>query len=596
MICVQCGKEMKDGTKFCPHCGAVNTAAAPSEPPAGGAAQPGPEYAPQYTAASSTQPTYNYGTTVPGADLSDGAAPAGGGKRRGKGLLIGGGLVAVAAIVAVIVVFVSGLFSSPHDQVKNALNKTMSAYSDAHSSLGLSDLNKVITENKAYSQRIRLELNSVNGALLGGVDLSSLNGLGLYFYGGLDQPGRKLHYDLGAFWGDDPILSLQMLADDANFYLTSPEFTGNKVYGLNTETLGADLKRLGAEDDELDLDQLGFNFFGLVEALMPADGQNTDMEQALKDAGKQLMDAMKVEKGGTETIQVNGSSVKATVYHAVISEDALKDYVDAWKDSMNMMDVKEMTRSIFQAMGMPQDLIDESMAEMTSVDFYGEIANSLKDIVKELGDVELDLYISDGYLSKAHYEKKINRSDVEIALYLGGGDQYVDDLSLELTIDGETLSLESSGDHSAKSGTYTDETTIRLPGGNGRLTSEMSYNPKAAIDNLQWELTFNNIATLEMKGQLTSGKDFMQLQLDDVSILASGMEVCSLGLEYYIGPFEGSDMNTSGAGMLSGMDEAALEALYNEVEDNAQRWINSMQGLLFNKLPLELLLALSYMF
>ena len=87
MICRNCGNEMREDARFCPHCGAVN-----GEIP-GAAPYAGPE------------------------------APVGGGKKKKTGLIIGIA-AAVVVVAAVIVVMMSGLFSNPKTQVEAAFVKS----------------------------------------------------------------------------------------------------------------------------------------------------------------------------------------------------------------------------------------------------------------------------------------------------------------------------------------------------------------------------------------------------------------------------------------------------------------------------------------
>ncbi len=68
--------------------------------------------------------------------------------------------------------------------------------------------------------------------------------LGVRFSSDLDRKDRKMGFALGAFWGDEDIVSLEVLADDNKMYFSSPQFTGGTAYGVNTETLGADMKAL----------------------------------------------------------------------------------------------------------------------------------------------------------------------------------------------------------------------------------------------------------------------------------------------------------------------------------------------------------------
>ena len=557
MFCLKCGKEIENGAKFCPHCGAVTSAAPGSQ----GASSGAPVY---------TMPDSGNGT----AQWS--SAPQGGNKRRGTGLLIGGAVAAVLVIV-VIIAAVGGLFSSPKGQVEKALAKTAAAYADAANQMAAPDLDKLI-QGRSYTQRVSFELNSINQELTGWYDLSSLKGIGVRADADYDQKGRKMDFDLAAYWDDEDLASIQMLVDGARMTFSSPEFTKGDAYGFNTETLGADLDKLGADGGEVNLKKIGFNLFDLMELAAPSEEQTKEMKQTMADAYKELFDAVEVDKGGKQSVQVNGKGMDATLYHVVIPEGAMKDYINALEDAMKVVDSKDTMKNVLQSMGFDKSTVNEILADMDSADVYGQIASMLKQGVKELGDLELEVYVSGGYVCAASFDYRASGTKVEIELFLGGGDNYVDDLSLEISAGGEKLTIESNGDHSAKSGVFTDETTIRL--GSDRVTSELRWEPKASKDNFEWKLSVGSAASVKMEGQLTTTKNSVDLQLDDLAVNAAGTKLISLSAGYYLGPCEGMKVSHSSPKLLSDMDEDDLEDLVFDIHDNMREWEDDMEAIL----------------
>lgn len=556
MFCFKCGKEIANGSKFCPYCGAVTS---------GGSAFTG-----------SGQAAGSAGTAVPGPS----GLEQGGKKGSGKGVVIGVAAAAVVVIAAVVLAL-SGLFSSPKGQVEKALVKSAAAYADAGKSVGLPDLSE-LAKNRSMTQRWSVELNSINRDLTG-YDLSSLKGLGVRLTSDVDQKGRKMDFEAAAYWDGEDIATVQLLADGARISAASPEFTKGQFYGVNTETLGEDLDRLGVEDGSVDVKSISFNIFELMEAFVPGEEQTREMEELVKQAGKDLLDATEVTKTGKQSLQVNGKNVDATAYRVVVPEGAMKDYINAMEDAMKLADNRDAVKQTLQAMGVPKDEISQIMSEMKSSDPYGELADTLKQGVKELGDLELDVYVSGGCVSAVLYEKRIDGQKLEIGLYLGGGENYVDNLSLEINAGGEKLTVESNGDHVGKSGVFTDETTVRV--GSDRITSELRYEPKADKGNFAWGVKVANTASLEMEGQLTAGRDSIQLTLDDVSVKAAGVKVCSLGMSCYVGPCKGMTVSASSPKMLADMDEDDLMDLYYDIQDNAGDWVYDMM----DRIPSDLL-------
>lgn len=557
MVCRSCGSEMRDDARFCPNCGAVNGG--------GSAPNPTPWETPE--------------------------APR---KRRGKGLIIGGAVAAVA-VVALLVVVVSGMFASPKGQVEKAMAKTAAAYTDAEKKLGMPDLSK-LQQDKSTSQSFSLELKGINEQLVG-YDLSDLNGLGVRMSANYDGEGRKLDARLSAFWDDEELAGLEMLFDDSDMYLGSPQFTGDTFFGMNTETLGADLAELTGDDS---MESLSFNIFELVDIAM--DKMDTEgMEKAIQEANQELWEAVEVKKEGAKTLDINGASTKTTLYRVTVSQEAMERYVDALEDVLSAMNYYDLYEELYRAMGMPREQIDEIMSALEELDVYGELADSLRDAINELGDVELDVCVSGGYVSAVMYEDRINGSDVELALYLGGGEEYVDDLSLEIVVDGNTVEVKSTGDHGLKSGVYTDETTVRVREGSStlvRVSSDLTIDPKASGDNFRWKVGADSsglsIFVLETEGDLTVTENSMDLSLDEVSVRAVGMEVCTLGFDYSVGPCQGMDVEVDDVRMLADMSEMDLLELAYTLQSNAETWAADMEELFGSRLSEELLWDLMY--
>lgn len=543
MICKNCGNEIRDDVKFCPHCGAVNGEKA-------------------------AQPAY----TGPEAPV-----PKAG---RGKGLLIGG-VIAAVAVIALIAVFVTGrLSSSPKDQLGKAIEQTVAAYETASDSMGMPDLSRLV-EARSISQRFSLRLNSINSALAG-FDTSALSGLGLRMSTDLDAKDRKLGFELGAFWGEEDIVSLQVLADDDKMYFSSPEFTEGTAYGMSTETLGDDLERITGDDSAAGV---SFNLFDLVDIAAP-EGRNQELERQMKAANQALWEAVQVEQGGTETVLLRGNEVKTEVYQVVIPQEALEDYGEVWIEIYTSVNYVELYEEMLQAAGLPQEEIDSVMDEIGDLDLYSDLFDSLTRLVEELGDVKLTVCVGDGYVSAVRYEDTLFDASVKAELYLGGGEEYVDDLRLELDVDGQQVTLDSTGDHGGKRGVFTDQTTIKGPFPS--ITSDYSYDPKSTANNLQWELGMDGMGSLVMAGQLTAGKDSLDLALDNISVRMMGLEICSLGLDYFVGPCQGIDLSTAAPKLVGEMESMELMVLMVQVQANAQHWLETTEQMFARRLPAEL--------
>lgn len=560
MTCRNCGQEINDRSVFCPHCGA--TQALPPESP--------------WNAASGSAPAWE--------------GPEGGGNKKKTGLFIGIG-VAVVAVIALVAVFASGLFASPKGKVEAAFVKSAAAYTAAEKALGLPDTAQWQKDQK-ITQRMGLELKNINSDLVG-YDMSSLSGLGLRLDADYNGPARQLYAGLGAYWGEDDLIFFGMTVLDDEMYLESNQLFGDACYGVNTETLGADLTAMTGDDSVKDL---SFNLFDMVNMVLERVDQEK-LEQNMKAANKALWEKAQVKKAGAKTLDLNGAETKTTAYRVTFPQEALEDYADALAEVLSAMSYYDLYEELYRSMGMPQDQIDEIMDALEDMDPYGALADSFDDAIAEIGDLELEVCLSGGYVSAVLYESEIAGSDVSLALYLGGSKEYVDDLSLELEVDGETITVTSTGDHGGKSGVFTDKTTVKgdplRAAAITSITSELSYEPQKSGDNFSWKLSIPGAGSLDMSGSLTAQSDSISLDLDDVTLEAIGMEVCSLTFSYYA-DCHPNERGVSSPKLITQMDQMELMMAVLDIQQNAEAWVGEMEELFLSRLPEELLYGMMY--
>ena len=561
MTCRNCGREINDGSVFCPHCGTTQ-ALSPESP---------------WNAAS--------GGSAPAWE-----GPEGGGKKKKTGLFIGIG-VAVAAVIALVAVFAGGLFSNPKKQVEAAFVKSAAAYAQAYKKLDLPDTAQW-QKDKNIAQRLKLELKSVNSDLVG-YDLSALSGLALGFRTDFLGADRLMSCELAAGWGEEELIDLWIKAEDDELYFNSPQLTGNTHYGVNTETLGADLTELTGDDSMKDL---SFNLFDLVDLVLEKMDQEK-LEQDITAANKALWDQAQVKKTGSKTLSVNGTDAKTTAYQVTISQGALNQYAGDLKTALSALNYSELYEEMFRSMGMPREEIQDFLDQLEGVDPYGQLADGLREAVDEIGDLTLNVFLSDGYVSSVQYEGCLFDDDtsVEISIFLGGGEEYVDDLRLELEVDDQLITVDSSGDHGLKHDIFTDETVIKGPF--PTVTSEISLDPTQEVDNFHWRLTADNsglLFALNMAGNMDwSRDDYLSLDLGEISLQAMGMEVCSLSCEYYVDCRPGTAI-VEDPKLITRMDQMELMMAALEVQSKAEAWAGEMEELFVSRLPAELLYGMLY--
>lgn len=567
MICRNCGNEMREDARFCPHCGAMNAPA-----PEGGLPQGAPSY-------SSAAPAWE--------------GPEGGGKKKKTGLLIGVG-VAVVAVIALVAVFAGGLFSNPKKQVEAAFVKSAAAYAQVEKALNLPDTAQWQREQN-ISQYLTLALKDINSGLIG-YDMSALSGLEVLLSASYNGGDRYAAFDLTANWAEEELLSLSMAASDPYLWFNSPQLTGNTHYGVNTETLGADLTAMTGDGSMKDV---SFNLFDLVDTVLEKMDQEK-LEQDITAANKTLWEEAQVKKTGAKTLDLNGTETKTTAFRVTFPQEALEGYADALVEIMSAMSYYDLYEELYRSMGMPQDQIDEIMDALEELDPYGALADDLKDAIGEAGGLELEVCLSGGYVSALLYEGEIDGTDLALALYLGGGEAYVDDLSLELEVDGVKLTVKSTGDHGGRSGVFTDKTTIKgsllgLTSLNSDLRYEPHrYDPQKFNDNFSWELSIPGAGSLEMAGALDISEVRFDLDLDDVTLKVMGADVCTLSLSYLVEhrAVHGGVPPTFQS--LTRMDPMELMTAALDVQSRAEAWAAEMEELFVSRLPAELLYGTMY--
>ena len=567
MICRNCGNEMREDARFCPHCGAMNAPA-----PEGGLPQGAPSY-------SSAAPAWE--------------GPEGGGRKKKTGLFIGVG-VAVVAVIALVAVFAGGLFSNPKKQVEAAFVKSAAAYAQVEKALNLPDTAQWQREQN-ISQYLTLALKDINSGLIG-YDMSALSGLEVLLSASYNGGDRYAAFDLTANWAEEELLSLSMAASDPYLWFNSPQLTGNTHYGVNTETLGADLTAMTGDDSMKDV---SFNLFDLVDTVLERADQEK-LEQDITAANKALWEEAQVKKTGAKTLDLNGTETKTTAFRVTFPQEALEGYADALVEVMSAMSYYDLYEELYRSMGMPQDQIDEIMDALEELDPYGALADDLKDAIGEAGGLELEVCLSGGYVSALLYEGEIDGTDLALALYLGGGEEYVDDLSLELEVDGEAITVKSTGDHGGRSGVFTDKTTIKgsllgLTSLNSDLRYEPHrYDPQKFNDNFSWELSIPGAGSLEMAGALDISEVRFDLDLDDVTLKVMGADVCTLSLSYLVEhrAVHGGVPPTFQS--LTRMDPMELMTAALDVQSRAEAWAAEMEELFVSRLPAELLYGTMY--
>ena len=528
MFCDNCGKKLEPGAKACPFCGAAAGRKTAFDQP---------------TPAAWDTPAYTGGPEVP--------------KSKGR-LLMGAGAAVLLLCCAAALAF--GLLSgNPKANVGQAIAKSAEAYSGVLETVPLfSFLDTAADQN--VSQTLFLEIWDISDDFkTASFNPDLLQWLGLRISSDFSQEDRLLNLSAAACYDSEEILRLQLGLEDDLGELYCPELMENRSLVFSTETLGADLSSLGAGN----LGDLRFNLFDLLEAFQPVEPDSA--------AVIALVNEIDVKKTGKSTVTVNGKGLKCQGYRAVIPQDALETYLDVLEEACEAQNRRgrEAVMDILRSADLAENHLSALEQELlNSLDSASRI-RALKDALQDTGDVEVDIFLHEGYVAAVKWEGP----EGSFSLYLGGGEAYPDDLGLEIQMDGAALLLSSSGNHTGKDEAFTDVTSLRLQT-NGvtvsSFVSDLAYRPDRK-KNFTWSLQSGPI-TLAADGRALPGLDFLELELDDVTLSAYNEPIISLEAAYSVGPYQGGSRGAEEKLILSEAEPLDLYMFLLQINKNFSSW------------------------
>lgn len=155
--------------------------------------------------------------------------------------------------------------------------------------VSLPDLKELI-EGQKFSQSGEVTLEDIDFDRYNYyyIDISALRRDGVRFSTNCDLSGEKLSASATPFYGSADLLAAELVTDGSKVYVNSPELTGTAYYEVDTTTLGKDLRKLGADRDEVDA--LSFNIFQLVKNTQEITKMDSDSRKAVEGGGKNSME------------------------------------------------------------------------------------------------------------------------------------------------------------------------------------------------------------------------------------------------------------------------------------------------------------------
>lgn len=478
-------------------------------------------------------------------------------------------VVAVVAVVGIVAaLLLSGVFASDSAKLLKAIANSVAAWNEA-SVLDEEDLTWLAETREEYSGEMSLWLEDFPEEVL-------LEGFGIRADFNYSQPQRYFDMTMAPTFGYADIIHAQLVLKDNELYIGSRELTKDTYYMIHTDLLGQEINALGAGVPELD--SIGFNVFDMAETMQESYLDTQESAKNLMEVVKSVQEDVQVEKTGSVEIDVNGVSKKADAYHVLIPQSTVSAILDAAEPIYLAQNGTDGILAMYRSMGMDEEtllMMEEELQEAAAM--QQESFDEVRKAIEAMGDLELDMYVSDKLVVAVEFPITYEEETVTVWIAIGGGENYVDNITvMAKDQEHEGFVLVSEGDHGAKSGTFTDKTTITLTADATEVLSwELRYAPDGQSNNLFWKINVED-AAIEMNGQLTLGAEEFFLRLDELTV-DDGYTVGSYGVEYRFGKYNPQTVDTSNHLVLAEMTDADMTATSNSLMMNAMEWLSWVQ-------------------
>ena len=479
--------------------------------------------------------------------------------------------LAVVLALALVITAAAAIFVGPSGKLLKALAKSGNEFYSAAETAGLTNLGSITT-----MKDVRINYDFWLDKLAGS---SELEGVGVKGFLDASLSNEKIAISATPYFGSADLATAQVKLDGEKLYAGSPELTKDIFYMINTKTIGADMEEIFGVSG---MEELGFNLFEVIKSIEKLAAESKDVQKDVTKALSNFLEEIEVKKAGTETLEVNDQDLKCTAYHVTVTEDSMENLADSLKDIYESIDNTDAYTEILQSVGLPDEVIDEFESTLEdSADETDAAFDMLNDVIGELGDVELDMYVNKGYVVAAVYEMDFDGEEMEIILNIGGGKNYVDDISLRFEADGTTLSFTANGNHAGKGGEFTSE--IKVKADKQTLAdAELSYSPKEKKDNFSFELSAPG-TDLSAEGQVSIDKNALAVRMEKVKIANE----ITFGFDYQLDKYGSDRIKVAKSENLSEMSQEELYEVFMEIGENATDLLEE----LIDEIP-----ALQYLF
>lgn len=562
MKCKYCDQEIAEGSTSCPICGKSLTSEGGTDTAATSGTTSSEGTAPEVMSSNAFS-----------SDNALAEAPKNNKKKVG--------IIAGIAVAAVVVVAGAAMFmpkKNPKDAVIDAF-KSIVAEGQTNPMEEIFGWNAMEEKLSKESSQVEMEveLQDISDETLA---QASTGKIGVSAY--MDVENWKMSYVIGVGYADMNIANMECYLDEKQFIAAIPELS-TKAFTLNyaddLEGQIANSPYLGQVLNDSGVDITGFNdYLTKYKEIASAETKLFDVKELwrrYKEGSKAIDDlkaAMTVEKADKKSFTIEGSEQKCTGYRAVITKDALLQFLTTSKefflsDETLKKDfvqyisvVKELQGNMFSlyAIQNEEEMTPEQMQEWAWKNVEEQVDLVLEQLKESMGDVTFNVYVTkDGKMASFDYSTtaRIMEEDIKLdgTVTFEGGYSMMSNIDAVLNMEDAagtviTFNFDKNGTYEADK-IYTGDWTASMT--NGAEEYSLVYKGDYAVDSGAYNISLDVQANGESAGMMTSsgvvnavkGETF-EVQFDSIR-LESGMltgsdEYIDLSGFFKVGPLEGT--------------------------------------------------------
>ncbi len=496
MYCTNCGNKLDDHADFCPYCGRKMNV-------------------PQQAAAA--EPVQKQ--------------PSGKGSRRKLWI----GICICAAVIIAVSAAVFALVSTPAVKVSKAIRNTekhIHKLSDNEIYEAVSKFSNLEACNQDFTMKVN-RFESKSTPLF-------QEGISYRISTAGSRADRVFQAQIVPQLSGAELFAINLSAEDEMLYLACPGILPDNFYGINTETLGADLEKFTGDVGELS--QLHLNLFDFADLKQQYSDRSKEISLKLQEEAKTILKEISVKSIGKITYESRSGEVTQSGYSVTIPKEALQTFLRTAADAQAEVSSFAYLKDFMRTAGFPEEAIEDLLSEIRTDEIgLSKEQAFLKSLADNAEDTTFEVCLNKGYLSRVEFTQTFQGETAETEILLDctqSGKLYLD---MSVTVDDHEIS-KISMEHAKEGGVYSDNLSFTVndtyENNDAGFHMELSWEHDSMKDNLALRLELPDDLTIAAEGQLELSEEYPQLHLSDLSIINPYGNICSLSVDYSAAPYE----------------------------------------------------------